>query len=84
MAKTRADLLKCLALGGRAGAADLREWATRELRGYPNAEDVLPDYRLITSALLMDGIIGNFQVRGKLMSALELPEVARDHVSRRA
>jgi hypothetical protein len=49
-------LRKCLALGGHAGSAELREWASRELHGYLGHEKELPDYRRIRSPLLMDGI----------------------------
>src|SRR5277367_3488176 len=39
-------LRKCLALGGQAKSAELREWASRELHGYPD-EAPLPEYRKI-------------------------------------
>ena len=31
-----AALRKCLALGGQAKSAELRDWASRELHGYPD------------------------------------------------
>ncbi|MFD8557364.1 hypothetical protein ACFV1N_08760 [Streptosporangium canum] len=45
-------LLKCVALGGHTGSSALRDWAKRELDGYPTEEDV-PDYRVITATLWM-------------------------------
>lgn len=73
-------LLKCLSLGGHAGSADLREWAARELYGYPSRED-LPDYRLVTAPLLMDGFPPGAQFRGKSVSVIELPKEAREAIS---
>lgn len=43
-----------MALGGRAGTADLRDWARRELDGY-GGDDDLPDYRVVTVPILIDG-----------------------------
>lgn len=74
-------LRKCLALGGHAGSAELREWASRELHGYIGHEKELPDYRRIRSPLLMDGIDGGFVVRGRMVSIIDLPEVAREDIS---
>jgi hypothetical protein len=47
-----AALRKCLALGGQTKSAELRDWASRELHGYPD-EVPLPDYRKILTPLLM-------------------------------
>ena len=77
----KSALHKCVLLGGRAGSVDLREWATRELRGYPGSEDALPDYRHVRAPLLMDGLSGNFQFRRKSVNSLDLPDVARDVVT---
>jgi hypothetical protein len=50
-----ADSLRlCVALGGRAGSAELRDWARKELDGY-GANDDLPDYRVVTVPILIDG-----------------------------
>ena len=62
------DLLrKVVALGGRSGSAQLRDWATRELWGYgPN--DDLPPYRRIGAPLQMDaGTMRGF-IRGQHLS----------------
>jgi len=74
-------LHKCVLLGGRAGSVDLRDWATRELRGYHSSEDSLPDYRHIRAPVLMDGLAGNFQFRRKAVTFLDLPEETRDVVT---
>ncbi len=36
-------LRKLILLGGNAGSAELRDWASAELRGYKN-DDELPNY----------------------------------------
>lgn len=51
-------LRKCVVLGGKSGSERLRDWATRELDGYYD-EDELPGYRIIHAPLVMDGISGN-------------------------
>lgn len=72
-------LRKCLALGGQAKSAELRDWASRELHGYPD-EVPLPDYRKIRTPLLMDGFTGGGIFRGKQASVIDLPQEARDVV----
>ena len=57
--KPLADLLrKCVVLGGRSSSVELRDWASRELRGY-NVGDDLPSYRtvgaLFSPMLLQEG-----------------------------
>ena len=71
-----AALRDCLALGDHAKSAELRDWASRELHGYPD-EAPLPDYRKIRTALLMDGFTGGGIFRGKQVSVIDLPEEAR-------
>jgi hypothetical protein len=69
-------LRKCLALGGQAGSAELRQWASRELNGYP--DDVpLPGYRKIRTPLVMDGFDGGGIFRGRQVSVIDLPQEAR-------
>jgi hypothetical protein len=76
-----AALRKCLILGGRAGSAELRDWASRELHGYPSRDDPLPDYRRILSVLKTDGFSPGWQFTGHQISVVELPDVAREHIS---
>jgi len=74
-----AALRKCLALGGQAESAELRDWASRELHGYPD-EVPLPNYRKIQTPLLMDAFTGGGIFRGKEVSVIDLPHEARDVV----
>jgi hypothetical protein len=74
-------LRKVVALGGRAGSPELREWATKELHGY-GPGDELPDYRKIQAPLQLDAALPfGGQVRGQPISTLELPDFARDAMS---
>jgi AbiTii len=75
-------LRKCIALGGRSGSEQLRDWATRELQGY-HGEDDLPEYRVISAPLMVDGIAGNHQVSHQQIPPSTLPEFAREHISER-
>lgn len=47
-------LRKVIALGGQSGSEELRDWATRELRGY-GPGDELPEYRKVAAPLHVDG-----------------------------
>ena len=69
----------CLSLGGKAGSAELRDWASRELSGY-RGEDI-PDYRRIYAPLQIDGMTFNAIVKGQTISTLQLPDFARDGLS---
>lgn len=71
-----ADVLrKLILLGGQAGSADLRDWASQELRGYRDtaAED-LPDYRRVPAQLQIDGVVGYTQITGQSIDPQQLPE----------
>ena len=70
-------LRKCVILGGHAGSTDLREWATRELRGY-EPEDELPKYRIIPAPIRVDAIRGNYKITGQRISPGELPDVVAE------
>jgi AbiTii len=73
-------LRKCIVLGGRSGSEPLRDWATRELKGY-GGEDELPDYRIIRAPLMVDGVAGNVQVTQQQIPASSIPEFARDRIN---
>lgn len=73
-------LRKCVALGGRSGSAELRDWASRELQGYPGG-DGLPEYRRIAAPLLVDGVTAAAQIRRQQISPSMLPDFAREHIS---
>ncbi|MEU0114771.1 hypothetical protein ABZ137_13855 [Streptomyces bobili] len=72
-------LRKCIVLGGEANSAPLREWATKELRGY-DGTDELPDFRVVAASLHIDGIAGYNQITGQMISPRALPEGIREHV----
>jgi hypothetical protein len=76
-------LRKCIALGGKSGSEQLRDWATRELQGYYGDDVQLPDYRVINAPLMVDGIAGNHQVTHQQFPPSSLPDFAREHISER-
>jgi hypothetical protein len=73
-------LRKCVALGGQARSAELRDWASRELNGY-SPEDELPEWRKVFAPLRIDGIKGNLQFSNQTISRWALPEFARDDLT---
>lgn len=70
-------LRKCIALGGRAGSRDLRDWASGELKGY-TSDDELPEYRVVRAPIVIDGIAGAALIRGQQISSHDLPDVAQN------
>lgn len=73
-----ADVLrKCVALGGRAGSDQLRDWARTELDGYAPDEEV-PRYRVIPAVIAIDGANSAWKWTGQQLSSMELPDFARD------
>jgi AbiTii len=73
-------LRKCVVLGGKSGSEPLRDWATRELKGY-GGDDELPDYRIIRAPLMVDGIAGNVQVSQQQIAPSSIPDFARERVN---
>lgn len=70
-------LRKCIALGGRAGSAELREWAALELEGY--GKDVpIPDYRIVLAPILIDAVTGYTHIKGQQISEFDLPDAAQE------
>lgn len=72
-------LRKCIVLGGQAGSAELRAWATRELKGY-GADDDVPEYRTVGAPLLADAVTGNTIVTRQRIGRFSLPEFAQDDI----
>src|SRR5262249_53599063 len=75
-----AALQKCIALGGRARNAELRDWASQELHGYRNDTE-LPAYRIIHAPLLIDGVTVAGSIKGQQISSSDLPDVAQDIIT---
>lgn len=75
-----ATLRKCIALGAQARNAELRDWAAQELNGYRD-DTVIPPYRIINAPLTVDVLSFRHQVTDQQISALDLPDVVRDHIS---
>lgn len=79
-----ADVLrKCVALGGRSGSEQLRDWARRELDGYPPTEE-LPPYRTVGAVIAIDGANLAYKVTGQQVSPSDLPEFVRDTIKQEA
>ena len=75
-----ATLQMCIALGGQARNAELRDWASHELHGYRNDNEI-PEYRIIHVPLMVDGVTVTHLIRGQEISATDLPDVAQDVIS---
>ncbi|WP_433268158.1 hypothetical protein ACQPZF_03515 [Actinosynnema sp. CS-041913] len=73
-------LRKCLALGGQAQSRALMDWAQKELNGYWDDDEVVPQYRRITAVIAADIAMIHGVVEGQQISALDLPEVAHDTI----
>lgn len=72
-------LRKCILLGSESGSAELRAWATRELKGYDDPSDV-PAYRKVPAQIQADATTGNAIVRGQTIGLSMLPDWAREHI----
>jgi hypothetical protein len=76
-----ADVLrKVVALGGEAGSAELRGWASRELRGYVGTDDDLPPYRKPGAVIKLNAINFNTQITGQQISPRSLPDFVAEKV----
>ncbi|MCF7553758.1 hypothetical protein [Pseudonocardia sp. WMMC193] len=73
---TTSILNMCIVLGGRSDSTRLRDWASRELKGY-TSRDGLPDYRTVHAAILLDAFVGNGKITGQQVGAEQLPEFVR-------
>lgn len=71
-------LRRCIVLAGRADAAELRTWATKELRGYELDDADVPTYRKVGAPIKVDAIAGPSRITGQRISPRQLPEGARD------
>ena len=73
-------LRSCITLGGRTGSERLRTWATLELKGY-NEGDELPPYRYITAPLQMDVLSATGIMKGQAVPASLIPDFAHDYLT---
>lgn len=75
-----ADILRmCVSLAGLVGAHDLQEWASKELRGYSD-DDELPPYRTVGAVIQIDAITGNTRVTGQTVAPYQLPKEVQEHI----
>jgi hypothetical protein len=72
-------LRKCITLGGATGSTRLRDWATKELKGY-EADDTLPSYRITRSLLFLDAAVVGGRVTSQQAPLPLIPDVARPSV----
>lgn len=70
-------LRKCIILGGKAGSAELREWATRELKGYKGS-DTVPDFRVVAAPILVNWVSPTHYKKGERISPDQLPDVVAE------
>jgi len=72
-------LRRCITLGGVTGSESLREWASRELMGYAN-EDELPDYRCAAAPFVLDAHVPGGRITGQQIPYNLVPDFARGHL----
>jgi hypothetical protein len=78
--KPLADILrKCILLGRRAGSVELRDWASKELRGY-EGDDEVPAYRVVGAPIFVDGVTGNAVIKHQHIAASALPDFAQEWI----
>lgn len=75
-------LRNLIVLGGQAGSAELRGWASKELRGYSN-DEVLPGYRVLPAPIQIDGVVGNGMVKHQTISVTDFPDFVREEIQER-
>lgn len=73
-------LRRCISLGGLTGSDSLREWASRELLGYGNDDDV-PDYRTAGAPLVLDAHVPGGRITGQQVPYALIPDFARDNLT---
>jgi len=77
-------LRACVLLGGRAGSVDLRDWASRELRGYEGVDaSDLPSYRTVGAGIYIDGVTFHARIAGERISPNQLPDAMAEKVDER-
>lgn len=72
-------LRRCITLGGVTGSESLRKWASRELMGYGN-DDELPSYRTAAAPLVLDAHVPGGRITGQQVPYNLIPDFARDQL----
>ena len=72
-------LRKCVVLGGKSGSEELRDWATRELKGY-GGDYELPEYRRVPAQIQIDGATMTGHVTGQPIARSSLPDFVQEQV----
>ena len=76
-----ADVLrKVVVLGGRAGSTELRDWASKELKGY-GKDDELPPYRKVPAVILVDATKMHGILKRHRIAPSSLPDFVQEKVS---
>jgi hypothetical protein len=76
-----ADTLRMLiALGGQTGSTELREWASRELRGYIGSGLELPEYRKPAAIIQINATVPGARITGQQISPRQLPDPVNKHI----
>ena len=73
-------LRRCISLGGVTGSESLRDWASRELMGYRN-DDEIPDYRTAAAPLVLDAHVPGGRITGQQVPYTLIPDFARNDLS---
>lgn len=74
-------LRKAIALGGQVGSTPLREWASRELKGYEGSpSEAIPDYRKVPAGIAIDGISGVNRISHQRIGLTTLPDWIQNQV----
>ncbi len=70
-------LRRCITLGGITGSESLREWASQELTGYGDGDE-LPAYRKAAAPLVLDAHVPGGRITGQQVPYALIPDFARD------
>ena len=72
-------LRRCLVLAGRVDFAELLDWSSEELKGY-KVPDALPEYRVVSAQVCLDGFTSSHQITGQVISPDELPDFTHGQI----
>jgi hypothetical protein len=75
------SLRKCVLLGGKSGSVELRDWASKELRGYGPDDGDAPSYRIVPAPIMADAFTGGAMVKGQRIPVSGLPDFVQENIS---